>query len=384
MLFLVTLMTLGFRIYFSLWGDPLWYSNDSFRYVRQADAISAGGWITLLPNGYPLIIALFAFVFDTGRDLALILLNCVIWAAVAIIAFVVVQRRTGNEWWACLASLAVAAWPQHFIWSRSIATEVPTAFFLTSGMTLIWFGRHVSGSVLFGICFVIRPTLLPAAPLLFFILLGRDRWKRSLVVVMLSLLPLVFVSAYARTKTTDVRPSHLAEALMLSYVHRSDRSQFRFQGESTTEAARIYVQRMVADPVRYLKLRLHFLNEMWGPWPERNQGRGGGPPLSKLKNALVGLQFPLFLLALYSLVSRRDRWGLFLAVPAAALAAVHVLLFAAPRYNLPAIPFTAALAADGLFLLWARYAFRLIPRTKVGIALERRETTAGRIQTTMR
>lgn len=352
---LVAIISVSFivRLYISFIGDPFLYSGDSYSYVREAEAILAGNWSTRLPKGYPFIIAVFSVIFGDLRDPALIVLNAVMWSGSAVIAFYLVRHRTGGEAWALLAALIVSFWPTHFIWTRSIMSEIPAAFLLASGTALIWFRHHVCGALAIGFCVIVRPSLLPAVPLMSAVLLFRDGWKRAAMVLIVAILPQVAVSLIGSAKSPDYHSSHTAEAILLSDVHRKDRSTFVYKGESTGEAVEKYLNNVISDPVRYFSLRAHFLNMLWGPWPERNLGLGGKGPTSVKNNLLIGLQFPLIMLALLSFFYRRDLFGLFLLCPALALTVVHVLLFSTSRYNMTVIPLVSVLAADGLFILYA-------------------------------
>ncbi len=95
------------------------------------------------PSGWPFILAIFYWLFGSGERLAFIL--SVIIATLSIpLVFLVVYPLSRNETAGLYASLLFALTPAHLIWSGSIATEVPFAFFslLSILAYLLYFESH--------------------------------------------------------------------------------------------------------------------------------------------------------------------------------------------------------------------------------------------------
>jgi hypothetical protein len=71
-------------------------------------------------------------------------------------------------------------------------------------------------------------------------------------------------------------------------------------------------------------------------------------PVARL---LIGLRCPLLLLAIVGLIgSRREEGDLWLIMPSVAVTFVHTLLFAKPRYIVPAESFLIILAVEGALI----------------------------------
>jgi ABC-type uncharacterized transport system permease subunit len=67
------------------------------------------------------------------------------------------------------------------------------------------------------------------------------------------------------------------------------------------------------------------------------------------KNLLIGLRFPLLLLALFGLSARRrQREAWLLALPPAVVTAVHTAFFSTPRFAFAVMPLVVVLAASAL------------------------------------
>ncbi|MBU4266843.1 MAG: glycosyltransferase family 39 protein [Candidatus Altiarchaeales archaeon] len=115
------------------------------------------------PSGWPFLLAVFYWVFGSAEKIAFIVSVLIATVSIALV-FLVVYFLSRNETAGLYASLLFALTPAHLIWSGSIATEVPFAFFslLTILAYLLYFESHslkahILGAALLAYTVQIRP-----------------------------------------------------------------------------------------------------------------------------------------------------------------------------------------------------------------------------------
>jgi len=114
--------------------------------------------------------------------------------------------------------------------------------------------------------------------------------------------------------------------------------------EQVAHPGATYFRFALEHPATFLLQRLASLYELWGPWPH-----AGDPnvPRSVVVRLVIGLRFPLLVLALAGLWMNRRRLEIWMvAAPLIGLTAVHVAFFSgSPRFTVPMEPAAIILAA---------------------------------------
>ena len=352
------LVALSARLFVVFFEATSWWATDTYLYSEQAKQILSGHWPNAAPNGYPLLIAALMMVFGDGWDLSAVLLNVVFSVAVVGIVFLLSLERSGSKRIAFFAALIAALWPAQLVWVRVLYTEVPSTFFLCCALYLCWRRHDFIGGIFLAAAFLIRPTLLPIVVVIGFILLLANEKKRIISTIVV---PLLLVFGLQTIKSTPVEGnngSFLAKNIMLSNfsIRGDSRDDFKYNGETVQEAIGLYFGELIDNPLDFAALRFGHFWELWGAWPDRVNGRKDGTPRSLVRNAILGLQFPLFILGVWGFLRKPDYLGLFLVGPALVITVIHTALFALPRYNYPTVPFMIVLAADVLAVAAARFA----------------------------
>ena len=344
------LIALSARLFIVFFEAESWWATDTYLYSEQAKQILSGNWPNAAPNGYPLLIAMLMKLFGDSWDLPAILLNIIFSVVVVGLVFLLSLDRSGSKHVAFFAALIAALWPAQLIWVRVLYTEVPATFFLCCAVYLFWRRQDFVGGIFLAAAFLIRPTLLPIVVVIGFALLLTNEKKRIVAIIAI---PLLLVFGLQTIKSTPVEGnsgSFLAKNIMLSNfsITENSRENFEYNGETVRQAIGIYFGKLIDDPLSFAALRFGHFWELWGAWPDRINGRKDGTPRSIVRNAILGLQFPLFILGVWGFLRKPDDLGLFLVGPALVITVIHTALFALPRYNYPTVPFMIVLAADSL------------------------------------
>jgi len=138
------------------------------------------------PSAWPFTLAVFYWLFGSGERLAFIV-SIFIATLSIVLVFLIVHIISNIEKAALYASLLFALTPAHLIWSGSIATEVPFAFFsmLTVLSYLLYFENesfkaHLLGATLLAYTVQIRPEggIFIGVIAFMFLLFENDRLKR--------------------------------------------------------------------------------------------------------------------------------------------------------------------------------------------------------------
>ena len=126
-----------------------------------------------------------------------------------------------------------------------------------------------------------------------------------------------------------------------------DQALAGFSDEELAHPFSTYLDFAMAHPVEFAQQRLLALYDLWGPWPDRGDVNS---PRSARVRLVIGLRFPLALLALAGLWRRRRQMtSWIIASPVVVVTAIHVVFFAGqPRFTLPVEPLVMILAAAGV------------------------------------
>lgn len=331
---------------------------DSQSYFLMADGILAGQPLAQFPNGYPLLIAAVKLVFGPSFLNALIAINVLMSAAVVALVFLIACRMLTLRF-AIVAALLVVFWPNQINYVRQPLTEVPSSFFLMLGIYFLLKNDRVASfvsGVAFFIAGMIRSTLSPVGyfSALYFFLVGR---KRDAYYLLLGLIVGVFVS-FVLTKADIVRPSNnMGENFLLS-VHSGSVegivfSTKHFSDEQKADPVRYYVSFALNNPSNFAMQRMESLWELWGPWPNPGDAKN---PRSNAVRFLLGLRFPVFLLAIYAAWRFRKNSNVMVcAIPVSVLTAVHAMFFSISRFTCTVEPLVLILAVLGGVGLWGQY-----------------------------
>ncbi len=215
-------------------------------------------------------------------------------------------------------------------------SEVPSAFFLTLGTYILLKRNPLPAGTLLFFAGMLRMVLAPVTVLVAMLcLLVRDRRKDALVLI--AVFACGCTAEYALEVVGIVQgPSNIDLNLLLAITDmNAPDTQLSLNGFSDEEKAHprsTYLNFAVAHTRDFIARRLSALYDLWGPWP----GEGAmDSPRSILARLVIGLRFPLLLLALVGLWSRRnslESW--IIATPLLVVTMIHVAFYSGqPRYT---------------------------------------------------
>jgi len=354
------------RIFLCFSAKSSWYEVDSFWYIKQASAIKEGLWLNIWPNGYPLIIAFVSSVFRfVELDILLIWTNIILSTSTAGLIYFISYRITKNWAFAGLTSLAIGLWPNQLNYVNQLLSEVPATFFLVSGMAIIVLDKNMLLSgLLIGFAATIRTSLAPVSLLIAILLIWKRKFKKALILLMASIVPVIAMSSYSYFRTGDfANGGNSAPSIFIaldtyggSYDGKAWEVFLRDPNNFPTlsEAIKVYFNNLFENPYCFFKQRVSAFWELWGFWPSYIKAGG---VRSDLVRMIIGLRFPLLLLALFYIIkkSKKEMFDFFLLAPAFSLTIIHTFLFAKARYTFPAEPLLMILAMQGLMMILMKY-----------------------------
>lgn len=145
------------------------------------------------PSGWPFFISVFYRIFGSGESLAFHISTAIGTLSILLVFLIVFSlfknyKDKRNEEIALFAALLFSLTPAHIIWSGSVATEVPFAFFslMTILAYLLYFKNekfrsHLLGASLLAFTVQIRPEgFLFIAVIIFTFLLFEKNWSKKL------------------------------------------------------------------------------------------------------------------------------------------------------------------------------------------------------------
>jgi hypothetical protein len=328
----------------------------------MARAILAGQPISYFPNGYPIIIAVTIACF--GEDEAyhvLIYINIILSALSVFFAVRLTEKLVGTKE-AFICGILMAVWPNQVNYVRQLLSEVLATFALVFAFYLQYFGAFTAGFMFF-VSSLVRTTALPVAPLLSLISFSERRILHGVMIIM-GLMSGYMIN-FVEVERGAIKESSNTGSNLLIAISSTSTDGISFSTEKFTPAERAapihtYFEFAVNHPKAFIEQRVSSLWELWGPWP----GPGNKTnPRSTMARLLIGLRFPLLLVAMIEFwrnVRREDY--LRLMTPVVSVTIIHTLYFSTPRFTYEAEPFIFILASGWI----ARRVSRIFsPRTNI-------------------
>jgi hypothetical protein len=324
-------------------------SSDTPFYINEAAGLRLGLWSPMFPVGYPILIAAAMSIARDHLAGALLVLNVLMSTATVVFVGLSAEKLTSTRAGIVAAGIT-AIWPQQLNFVRLVLSEVPSTFFLTASAAFTCRSFDVFGGLALSGAILTRTIYGPVAPFAV-ALLTRDARRRAVRFGIGVAVPIAIaaVISYSRMGGVSLGDNFARNVIV---AHRSTGSQIDYRGTTldTAAASHLYVSGAIADPVVFVKQRMLALWELWGPWPGGDEPRGQGVPArSRLVRALIGIRFPLLVLALWSLPTLgRSLTVLYLWLPIVTVTIVHTVLFATPRFTVPVEPLLIVLVVCGL------------------------------------
>lgn len=356
----ILFLALFVRIYTCFFSGLIWKTTDTFSYYAFADSLKRGSYIEpFMPPGYSFLILLLDHF--GSRDFTMIVFNIIASVSVCLFVYFICYKLTRSEKTAFLAMCILAVYPNNVNYVRYILTETPTMFLVTaSAFLLLYFDKSfvscfLSG-LLLGMAGITRITCLPMVFFPFFAYLIDKKYKRSMLLLISFILPLIIALGlnYSNTKRFFIS-NNLAINLIMSAESRSDNiyyygskdlsHQRLIRENDVRNAACVYIREIKNNPKEWIIKRLISAWELWGPYPLPDGRR------SVLMRILIGLRFILFILLIrggYFLARRNGRDFLILCGPVITITLVHLLTFSNPRYTHVIEPLAICLAVYSL------------------------------------
>lgn len=355
-LIFAVLLAVALRVFIVFGTDLPWSSADTIYYFKQADALLGEDWLEYIsenyyyfPNGYPLFVALIGIVSPLSRELSLVICNIVFSSAVVGFVYLISWSRTTSNVLAICCALGVAAWPNQLNYVPKLLSEVPSTFLLIGGVAALHFKYFGAGGLLVGMSAIVRTSLMPVGILIPAILYFFGK-KREALVSALSFLFVIVASLawgyyFHGIWFTGRNFGHDVQIAIISALPQIDYTARGVDFIGTVDAIGNYFEYFLTDPIWFLYQRLYSLWELWGFWP--SDGKIGRSDIVKL---VIGLRFPLLMLALYAAVRNHHRSysDYILLCPVLVLTVVHAALFSTPRFSYPAEPALIVLAVEAL------------------------------------
>ena len=321
-----------------------WYTIDSYTYFEMADAILDGSPQSYFPNGYPLLIAAAQWLLPQAAVAPVLMgINVLLSTAVVGLTYRLTRSLHPTPAIALGAAAVLAVYPHQFVYLHYLLTEVATEFWIALGLVALC-GRHFAGgAAALALATLFRSSLAPILPVVFIVLwLGPDRGRRSLRFASgLAAVLLVYSGLLAADIVAPTR--NLAGNLHAAVSQPSTGFVWNEVTDLTREQIehpiRSYLEFAMNQPGRFAVQRLSALWETWGPWP-------GDSPRAVWEAVLIGLRFPLLVLALMAFVRHRARLEFqLLLVPIGVVTIVHISFFSAARFSTVVMPLVVAMAA---------------------------------------
>jgi hypothetical protein len=354
-LLVVVLAAFFLRFYVCFFSQLPQFSTDSHTYLRMAEQILRGSPISFFPNGFPLIIVGMksfvgndAYLISALMALNVLMSTCVVWLAFHI------GNSAADAEVGLAAALLTTFWPNQVYYSRQILSEVPASFFLMLGLLLLLRQKALfAGIVLFAAAWV-RTSLAPVVILLLAICLIAPKRRNEALPMMVGF-GIGFAAEFILQTTGIVEASSNFNLNFLLAISNMSTNGIRsslvgFSEHEKAHPIATYLSFAITHPLEFLLQRLSSIYELWGPWPHAGDPQS---PRSMATRLIIGLRFPLVLLALVGVWARRqDASTWILASPILTVTAIHAAFYSAePRYTHPVEPLAIVLASIGLTAL---------------------------------
>ncbi len=341
-----------------------WLNVDSAAYAWQARSIVAGEPSAFFPNGYPIAIAaVMVLVPQAHLVTCLVGLNVFLSALCPVLCYHTarslegrVRDRARGDFWAValVSGVVVALWPNQINYARFVLSEplATASVLLATWLTLR--RRDALAGLVWAWAALVRYTLLPVLPLVAVLLLVTQGIRRAVRFAAGCGAVLVLHALLVSAGVLDAPASQRLRLLVAISATSSEGLDFQareFGPEAHAAPVATYARFAAEHPVRFLEQRASSLWELWGPWPSAGNGSR-----SLFERALIGLRFPLLVLALAGLWRCRQSWEAWVpALPILVVTGVHVAFFSEPRFTVPVEPGAVLLAVWALAGLVRRY-----------------------------
>lgn len=332
-----------------------WFNTDTADYLKMAGAIHAHHPYSFFPNGYPLLIAAFESLLPPPIvPAALILMNVLMGTATVAVVYFLTLRLTRAPKAAWVAALVAALYPNQLDYTFQLMTETPSAFLLSLGVLCLISRRALASGWWLYLASTFRATLSLTGPLLLIIGLLSRQPKVDMAKLAAGV-ALGWLAFFALERFHVIAPaSNLNANLLISIDGDSEHLNFSHNGDppqALRSAPMTYVSFARAHPLEFARQRGIALYELWGPPPGAGGDVSGAAPRRSLVNRLlIGLRFPLFLLALWAGWTRRREYAAWaLLAPILLITVVHTMTFATSRFSYPVEPLAVALAVTAIF-----------------------------------
>jgi hypothetical protein len=324
------------------------YTSDSATYITMADAILDGAPMSFFPNGLPLLLAAIARLTGEMDPRPLWLLMYVTMSIGIVGTVYLIARRWMSAPSALCAAAVIALWPTQLYYACQVLSDVPATFFLVLGTWCALTRRPLAAGLLLGAAIMVRDSLLPAVLLLATIgFVDRDR-RRDMTLLLVAVAGVQIVDRTLQWLDVTGPPDHLGLNLLLAVTAFSTdgvpSAPTGVTPEQLAHPIATYLRFAIEHPGTFIAQRLASLYELWGPWPNTGDV---DTPRGVLPRLVIGLRFPLLVLALVGLWIGRHRAETWMvAAPLVALTAIHIAFFSAsPRFTVPMEPAAIVLAA---------------------------------------
>jgi hypothetical protein len=314
------------------------YTIDSRNYIWQAEILKNGGYDNFFPNGYPFIILIVSMI--SPLESGLLWLNIVLSVFTILLIFLITEKLTGNFYIAFSSAIILSFYPTQVNYVHFILTEIPVTFFLALAVYLFQKDKLIYSGLALGFAVIIRTTLIFVPFLFSFYLFFNYRknvaikWLLSFLIIPLLMMSYGYiVSGYftlGRNFTQNIYVT-LKEHYKISY--------------SKTQGISAYLNYMISSPVQFLTDRVNSFWNLWGYLPPIADGFRS----NFIYRILVGLRFPLLILAIYGYMkSESKRIPFLLILTAISITLIHTMFFSNTRFTIPAEPFLIILAVIGI------------------------------------
>ncbi|WP_428675278.1 hypothetical protein [Reyranella sp.] len=344
----ILLTALVLRLYMAFLAGVPHLGSDGLTYIEMADAILDGTPMSFFPNGYPILLAALAHLMgEADPQPAWLLMNVLM--STGIVAFVLlIAGRWLDPALALAAAAVIAVWPTQLYYTAQFLSDIPSAFFLTFGIHLALRQQPVAAGCVLGIAALVRDSLLPSVLLLAAIGMVAPERRRGVARLLLAVGVVQALEWILEARGVTAPSSTAGLNLLLAVTSMSTEgipaAPPGLSPEQMAHPWATYFRFALEHPGTFILQRLASLYELWGPWPNAGDP---GDPRGVLVRLVIGLRFPLLMLALGGLwIGRRHLETWMIAAPLIGLTAVHIAFFSAsPRFTIPMEPTAIVLAA---------------------------------------
>ena len=295
---ITVVLSLAIRTILPFYFSSSWLTTDSKNYILQSEDLLNGTFGLYFPNGYPAIIALITLIFgNEHRDLCLIILNIILSTASVILFWFVIKKYFGASLFSFIALVLFAFYPNQLNYLRFILTEIPALFFLLLSFYFLSKRDKLIAALSIGIAVTIKTVLLPAILLFVIYLFYKRRFANGIIFIVVALIPILIMMIYGLIITGKF-------TLGYSSIHNFYLTVYQpgLQSTNILDAISYYLNYAISHPFKFVIDRFNSLWEFWGFLPSANEGLRE----NLFVRLLVGIRFPLLLLASYGFIKTKE------------------------------------------------------------------------------